>query len=171
RQANELPLGRVGSFDPAAYTSSRPGAGGRLLGIEAPLWTEHVTSAANAEIMWWPRLLAVAEVAWHGKPDSAEFMTRAYAGAKRLRDAGVAVGPADRGLLQLRFDYDSATRTMRAVHQAGMPDLQLMMTRPGSTGVPLASGAALPDAGTWQLSAMWRGQSVGESRTVHMQPH
>src|SRR5690606_27637518 len=73
--AGNLPLGRVASFDPAAFTAGADGRG-RLLGIEAPLWTEHVTSPVNAELMWWPRLLAVAEVAWSGPTDTVEFAPR-----------------------------------------------------------------------------------------------
>src|SRR5262249_49366112 len=65
-RAEGLPLKRVYSFDPAPYKSA--------VGIEAPLWTEYVHSDAAADDHLWPRLAAVAELAW--SPASQ----RSYAG-------------------------------------------------------------------------------------------
>ena len=54
---------------PAAYAPYR----GQVLGAEAPLWTERVTPA-NAETLLYPRLVALAEIAWNaGKRDYPEF--------------------------------------------------------------------------------------------------
>ncbi|MBT9491397.1 MAG: beta-N-acetylhexosaminidase [Paucibacter sp.] len=43
----------------------------RVLGIEAPLWTENVRSESYLEYMLYPRLAAVAEVAWRTESNSA----------------------------------------------------------------------------------------------------
>jgi hexosaminidase len=48
-------------WDPAGLLE---GVGDAVLGVEAPLWSETLRSLADAELMAFPRLPAVAEVAW-----------------------------------------------------------------------------------------------------------
>ena len=79
RQASELPLERVAQFSPDGAASGP----GRILGGEAPLWAEHVTSGTNAELMWWPRLLGFAEAMWSGPPEASEFAPRVEAATER----------------------------------------------------------------------------------------
>ncbi|MCO5294737.1 MAG: beta-N-acetylhexosaminidase [Homoserinimonas sp.] len=53
-----------------------PGAAeGDLLGIEAPLWTETITSISEIETMAFPRIASAAQIAWSSKtrPEFAEF--------------------------------------------------------------------------------------------------
>jgi hexosaminidase len=53
------------NWDPGTYL---PGVDEKsILGIEAPLWTETITSINDAEYMTFPRLLAVAELGWSPK--------------------------------------------------------------------------------------------------------
>ncbi|GLI28081.1 beta-N-acetylhexosaminidase [Agromyces rhizosphaerae] len=64
-----------------------------LLGIEAPLWTETVTTLAEAEWLLFPRLAAVAEIAWSpatAARDLAGFDLRLDALRARLAAMGVA---------------------------------------------------------------------------------
>lgn len=58
-----LPLEKVYSYNPlpAELTLAQRR---HILGVQANLWTEYVTTPAKAEYMLFPRLLAVAEVAW-----------------------------------------------------------------------------------------------------------
>ncbi|WP_350227527.1 family 20 glycosylhydrolase [Agromyces mangrovi Wang et al. 2018] len=68
-----------------------------ILGVEAPLWTETVTSLAEAEWLLFPRLAAVAEIAWSPastERDLAEFEGRLTAFRARLAALGVACGGA-----------------------------------------------------------------------------
>lgn len=51
-----VPLKRLYGFDPAPFKSA--------VGIEAALWTEFVHTDASADDHLWPRLAAVAEIAW-----------------------------------------------------------------------------------------------------------
>jgi hexosaminidase len=64
----------------------------RILGVEAPLWTETITTREELETMLLPRLCAVAEVAW--SPRSARdwegFRARVAAEGGRWDAAGVA---------------------------------------------------------------------------------
>ncbi|MCP4326635.1 MAG: family 20 glycosylhydrolase [Alteromonadales bacterium] len=56
-RSSGVPLKQVYSFSPADYE-------GNVVGIEAPLWSEWVRSDAMADNRLWPRLMAVAELAW-----------------------------------------------------------------------------------------------------------
>jgi hexosaminidase len=71
----------------------------RILGVEAALWTELVRSEAYFEFMLYPRLAAVAEVAWRVQPNStpAEFAARVVPHVARWRALGRTVrgGPED----------------------------------------------------------------------------
>lgn len=51
-----VPLERVYSFNPQKYSL--------VTGIEAPVWSELVSSEAAMDNRMWPRLAAVAEIAW-----------------------------------------------------------------------------------------------------------
>jgi hexosaminidase len=55
-RAEGVPLKRVYSFDPTPFKTA--------VGVEAALWTEFVHTDAAADDHLWPRLAAVAEVAW-----------------------------------------------------------------------------------------------------------
>ncbi len=51
-----VPMERIYSFNPQKYSL--------VTGIEAPVWSEVVTSEAALDNRIWPRLAAVAEIAW-----------------------------------------------------------------------------------------------------------
>jgi hexosaminidase len=52
-------------------TAIMPGLDERhLLGIEAPIWTETLRSLDDVEFMAFPRILAIAEIAWSPAPDA-----------------------------------------------------------------------------------------------------
>jgi hexosaminidase len=168
RQASELPLNRVARFDPSVHAPS--GGQGRILGIEAPLWTEHVTSATNAELMWWPRLLAVSEIAWHGPADTTEFASRVTRAVEHLRAAGIAVGPSDRGLVSLQFRYDSVRRDVLIAYQA-IPGVTVEILGPGHAPRAVRDGELLPGPGSWQLMARTDAGRIGEARTIVVVDH
>lgn len=58
-----LPLAKVYSYNPVPDTLS-PEEQKLILGVQANLWTEHVPTPDHAEYMLYPRLLALAEIAW-----------------------------------------------------------------------------------------------------------
>jgi hexosaminidase len=84
------PLAHLPGLDPAA-----------VLGVEAALWTETAATVADLEYLALPRLAAIAEVAWSGAGDWAEFRTRLRAQAAYWDARGVGyfrspeVWPAD----------------------------------------------------------------------------
>ena len=60
--AGMLDVRRAYDWDPAAVLAGVPESA--VLGVEAPLWTETVATIRDAEFMTFPRLAALAEVAW-----------------------------------------------------------------------------------------------------------
>jgi hexosaminidase len=80
-------------------TGLSAGQQGRILGVEAAMWTELVRSEAYFEFMLYPRLAAVAEVAWRKQANStpAEFAARVVPHIARWRGLGrtVRAGPED----------------------------------------------------------------------------
>jgi len=62
-----------------------------VLGIEACVWTEFIESERYLEFMTYPRLLALAEIAWRpkGPRDEAEFNARLEPHIEALRAKGI----------------------------------------------------------------------------------
>ncbi|MEX2365147.1 MAG: family 20 glycosylhydrolase, partial [Pseudohongiellaceae bacterium] len=60
--AGTVNLKQAWDFDPLAGLSETAKA--KIIGVQACLWTELVETPAHAEYLWFPRLLATAEVAW-----------------------------------------------------------------------------------------------------------
>ncbi|WP_448005684.1 family 20 glycosylhydrolase [Agromyces bauzanensis] len=80
-------------WDPAAVV---PGVGeGDLLGVEAPVWTETLGSISEVEFMVFPRIAAIAEIAWSpaGPRDVEGFFGRVAALGRHLDALGVAYYP------------------------------------------------------------------------------
>ena len=82
-------------WDPATYL---PGVGEEaVLGVEAPLWTETVTTVDDIEYLMFPRLSAIAEIGW--SPASTHnwtaFRQRLGAQAPRWTALGVDFARAD----------------------------------------------------------------------------
>lgn len=67
-----------------------------VIGVEAPVWTEHVLNEKMMDDRFWPRAVAVAEVAW--SPDSqrnfSDFTKRLSKHGKRLNEMGIHFHPS-----------------------------------------------------------------------------
>ncbi|RKT52989.1 beta-N-acetylhexosaminidase [Saccharothrix australiensis] len=76
-------------WDPGAFVRDLPESA--VLGVEAPLWTETVATPADLEHLAFPRLPAIAEVAWSPRRthDWEGFRRRLAAQAPRWRAQGV----------------------------------------------------------------------------------
>lgn len=86
-RAEGVPLKRVYGFDPAPFKTA--------VGVEAALWTEFVHTDASADDHLWPRLAAVAEVAWSpaGQRSYDGFVQRMGALRPQLDAMGVHYHP------------------------------------------------------------------------------
>ncbi len=91
--AGLLPVERAYGWDPA---DRLPGVGEEsLLGVEAPLWSETLRSRADVQAMVFPRIGAIAEIAWSAREgrDWESFRGRLAGWAPRWRHQGVAFHP------------------------------------------------------------------------------
>jgi len=63
-----------------------------VIGLEAPLWTETVSTAADVDFMMFPRLLGYAEIGWSPRAgrDWEEYRERLAQHGPRLQARGVA---------------------------------------------------------------------------------
>ena len=127
---NVLTLEKVYATEivPAAYASHRE----QVLGAEAPLWTERVTTA-NAETLLYPRLIALAEITWNAdKRDYPDFLQRLQAHYRRLTQWQVGYGPENRNVVDFRFAWNPSAQNWRVQAERGFSDLQLRYTTDGS---------------------------------------
>ncbi len=164
-----LTLAKVYSFDPMP-AGLAPADSAHVLGGEAPLWSEQITTA-NFDLMAFPRLLAFAEALWtRGPRDFAEFHRRLLAGEEpRLTALGVGIGPEDQDVLRMTPAIDSATGRVTMRVAAGVPGVAVHYTTDGSVPTessPLYAGAiGFQDTGTVSLQAFYRNQPLGDLRT------
>ncbi|SCL67969.1 hexosaminidase [Micromonospora citrea] len=88
--AGLIDLRRSYDWDPGAHVADVPAEA--VLGVEAPLWTESVTSRAEVEFMLFPRLPAIAELGWSPRTthDWAGFRDRLAGHGPRWSAAGIA---------------------------------------------------------------------------------
>ena len=127
-----LPLARVYEFDPVP-PGLDPLAARRILGGEANIWTEYITTA-NFDLMVFPRLLAMSEALWtRGARDYPAFLARLREDHyPRLRAIGVRVGPEDRDVLRLTTLYDSTTQSAYVRVENNVDALVVRYTADGS---------------------------------------
>jgi hexosaminidase len=89
-------LARVYAYDP--LPAALPAAqAAHVLGSQAQLWTEFMTTPRDVEYMAWPRLLALAEGLWTPRPlkDYDGFARRMPAALERLQAQDVHFRPLD----------------------------------------------------------------------------
>jgi hexosaminidase len=80
-----LPLDNVYGFEPIP-ADLEPQYAKQVLGAQAQLWTEYMPTSQQVEYMAFPRMTALAEVAWTPKErkDVADFSRRLEVHLKRL---------------------------------------------------------------------------------------
>ena len=89
-----IPLERVYQYDPVPEGFT-PDQARRVLGTQGQLWTEGIATPHDLEYMAFPRLAALAEVAWTplARKDYASFLERLSAQQQRWRVMGVNFRP------------------------------------------------------------------------------
>lgn len=157
-----LPLSRVYEFRPRQLAAGAP-----LLGIEACLWTEYIATAAEAEYMLYPRLLALAELGWNNEPREpyASFRRRALRLADELREQGI-------NAFDLRREKPARRASLHRVHHKAL-GCPVTYNKPFSRYFPAAGDSTLTDGrqGDWfYLDGRWQGfGSRGIDVTVDLQ--
>ncbi|MFI9643776.1 family 20 glycosylhydrolase [Micromonospora sp. NPDC051925] len=92
--AGLIDVHRAYHWDPATHLTDVPAEA--VLGVEAPLWTESVTSLAEIEFLFFPRLPALAELAWSA-PSARNwvgFRERLAGHGPRWHAAGITFHPS-----------------------------------------------------------------------------
>ena len=86
------PLSKVYSFEPVP-DGLNPEAASNIIGVQANLWCEYIPAEEHAELMIYPRLYALAEVAWSPASgrDYGDFHRRALVLCERMRADGYNV--------------------------------------------------------------------------------
>lgn len=84
-----LPLNKVYSYNP--IPDALKGDSSLILGVQANLWREWISTDEHTERMMYPRLLALAEVAWTypNKKDLESFRRRVIPAVEYLKSKGV----------------------------------------------------------------------------------
>jgi hexosaminidase len=84
------PLGKAYNYEPV-FSELGVEDEHRVLGLEAPLWTEFVRDRARLDYQTYPRLVAFAETGWSpkGKKDFEDFQKRLAGFLLRLDELGV----------------------------------------------------------------------------------
>ncbi|MEV4713128.1 beta-N-acetylhexosaminidase [Micromonospora sp. NPDC049374] len=87
--AGLIDVHRAYDWDPANHLADVPAEA--VLGVEAPLWTESVTTLAEIEFMLFPRLPAIAELGWSPRSthDWSAFRERLATHGPRWATAGI----------------------------------------------------------------------------------
>ncbi|MET8045921.1 beta-N-acetylhexosaminidase [Micromonospora sp. NPDC005215] len=93
--AGLIDVRRAYDWDPGTHVAGVPSTA--VLGVEAPLWTESVTSLTDIEFMLLPRLPAIAELGWSPRAahDWAGFRERLAGHGPRWSTAGITFHRAD----------------------------------------------------------------------------
>ena len=83
-------IGKMLAWEPVPDDFT-PEESARVLGIEACVWTEFIATERYLEFMTFPRLLALAEIAWRpkGPRDETEFSKRLEPHIEALRAKGI----------------------------------------------------------------------------------
>ncbi|AXO36108.1 beta-N-acetylhexosaminidase [Micromonospora sp. B006] len=87
--AGLIDVRRAYEWDPGTHVRGVPAEA--VLGVEAPLWTESVSTRAEVEYMLFPRLPAVAELGWSPRAthDWSRFRVRLAGHGPRWTTAGI----------------------------------------------------------------------------------
>src|SRR5688500_3272011 len=88
------PVSKSHAFDPVPPQLT-PEQARHVLGLEGNMWSERTPELENVDYQVWPRLCALAEVAWSDPKGRSfeEFKPRLDAHLARLRLMGVQHGP------------------------------------------------------------------------------
>ncbi len=142
---NDLTMEKVYSYDPQSEIT-KPGG---ILGIEAPLWSEGITSD-NCMAMFLPRGLAISEIAWSNPPkDFQSFQDRVHRHLSFMKDSGIDYGPEGQAIFTYTVRSDTSKGDCVLNGKLGMPDMELRYTTDGT--IPNAQSASSTGVIEWQV--------------------
>ena len=148
-----LPLEKVYGYEP--IEDSMPAEElHHLIGVQANLWTEYVTTDEHAEYMYWPRALAIAETGW-SRPeakDYADFKGRVMKALEMLRSMGYSTFDLENEYGERKLAQTGASH--KAVGAPVTYNIPINKSYPGAGETTLTDGVI----GGWTYSdGRWQG--------------
>lgn len=161
------PLKAVYDFEPvpAELTAEESK---HVLGTQANLWTEHVRTEPRVEHMTFPRLAALAEVAWSSREtrDWNGFLQRLAPQMQRYRKAGIAAADS---AFAVRFDLKPEVNGAQVVlrNQTGFGELRYTLdgSEPGPDSPRYERPLAVPFATSVRANAFFEGRPLAAPRS------
>ncbi|KAF1685186.1 beta-hexosaminidase [Pseudoxanthomonas broegbernensis] len=131
---------KIYAFDPVPGVLT-PAQRAHVLGVQANVWTEHMRTFERVQHNVFPRLSALAEIAWTApaRKDYGDFLARLPAQLQRYRALGIPYAQTALAVALQRRD-DRATGTVTAALSNPLGYLDIRYTTDGSA--PTAQSAA-----------------------------
>ncbi|MEI6455235.1 MAG: family 20 glycosylhydrolase, partial [bacterium] len=131
-----LTLKKVYSFEPSPEELT-PEQQKYILGAQGNVWTEFITTIAQAEYMAVPRMLALSEVVWTPKKERNwdDFRLRLKEQFKRLDILRVNYSKGS-FRANVSTSYDEATGKMKMILSSEQPDVPILYTLSGNDPKP-----------------------------------
>jgi hexosaminidase len=97
-----------------------------VLGLQANLWSEHIRTEERLAYMTFPRVAAVAEIAWSqpGRLDWTHFVHRLAAQFDRYRSIGIPFATSAFDVQVIASDGESAGVAVELSNQSGIGDIR-----------------------------------------------
>lgn len=127
-----LPYLKVYSYHPVPSELS-PEEARHILGAQANIWTEYISTPEHVEYMAYPRVLALSEVVWspQEKKNNEDFKRRVKSHICRLKQKGVNVFPlSDR--IEMEMEVDTLEKRIRVSFDSEKYNPEIHYTLDGS---------------------------------------
>lgn len=113
-----------------------------LLGVQGSMWTEFCKNNGDLEYLLFPRVLAVADVAWRpeGKQDWESFAAGVNSYLPELKDRGIHYA---RSMYNIQHQATPKDGKVEVALTTGLPDLDIVYTLSGKENEPQTYSEAL----------------------------
>ena len=132
-----LPLKKVYSYNPVPDSLTLEESK-RILGVQANLWVEYISTQKHVEYMLYPRLLALSEVAWSNLENKSwtRFRLAANRHVAWLWDKGINAHPIANGVVMSQI-VDTLKREIRVSFECDLFVRNSLYTRRIRTDVAI----------------------------------
>ena len=161
-----IPLEKVYAYNPMPKALT-PEEGKHVLGVQANLWTEYVLNEPHAEYMLFPRILALAEVAWTPQAlrKYPDFLSRVNYHVPALKKRGINVYPLRR--IAALSEVDTVQHLVSVRLESERPKADIRYTTDGTEPTaqsPRYSGTPLTSRDSLTVTArLFEGKQVVEA--------
>lgn len=170
-----LPIQKVYSYNPVPDSLSQAEAD-LIMGVQANLWTEYISTESHVEYMIYPRLLALSEVAWSepGNKSWNDFKLKLNKHIDLLKAKDINASPLSSEVLVIQ-DPDLEKQVMCVSMETDLSPATIYYTLDGS--IPTSESTVYQEpielSGLNQLTTVVfkNGEQVGEPKTTEVNYH